>query len=471
MNVFGRVIKGRMKIRLKLALIFTVLSGLCFAGIMVIIFTFMQEFFKGEFQQRLSDHARSEADLLINDNKLNYNQVNAKAFDFGLVGEHLQVFDRQGTLLYKWPSNSRPLPANFLDKLKRENQLIDRETQSATYLGMHFPDKNGDFLVVVSATDVYGLTKLNFLRNIMIMAYAIALALLYSAGWFFAGRALSPVSEMVNQVKNIEATNMHQRLFIRSDEKGVSAYDELDELADTFNDMLNRLETVFELQRRFVQHASHEINTPLTSILGEIDLLLARQRTTEEYNLALHSIQFEAERLSNLSRSMLLLARLEGSSSHMGKEEFLIADLLDTIAHTILRHYIGRKINIAYDPNSKSCMVDGNVHLLSVAVRNILDNALKYSKDDVFAEVSINNDLVSITVIDTGIGIPSHEIKKIGMPLFRSENTSGITGTGLGLALVKRIMEIHLGTLQVFPNSPKGLVVKLTLPTMANSKA
>jgi len=466
MSFFGSLIVGAMKIRLKLALIFTVLSGICFAGILVVIYTFMQEFANGDFVQRLNDHARSEADILINDNKINVSGVSSSTFDFGLVGEHLQVFDRKGILLYKWPKNSRTLPLGFLENLAKQNEVIFREYQSSTFLGIHYPDKKGPFLIVVSATDVYGITKLNYLSNIMFVALVIAVVLLYSAGWFFAGRALSPVSKMVSQVKNIEANNIHTRLEIRSPIKNNSAYDELDELADTFNDMLNRLETVFELQRRFVQHASHEINTPLTSILGEIDLLLARPRSSEDYNVALLSIQFEAERLSNLSRSMLLLARLEGPRSNLGNEIFSFVDLVESLSHEILKYYEGRKFIMNLDEKVRKETVDGNVHLLTVAVRNVLDNALKYSKNDVSVDVNLVERELVLTVTDTGIGIPNHEMAKIGMPLFRAENTGGIKGTGLGLALVKRVMEIHHGGLQVFANTPRGLQVILKLPVL-----
>jgi signal transduction histidine kinase len=118
------------------------------------------------------------------------------------------------------------------------------------------------------------------------------------------------------------------------------------------------------------------------------------------------------------------------------------------------------------DENVRTVTVDGNVHLMTVAVRNVLDNALKYSKNDVSVDVNLVESALVLTVTDTGIGIPIQEMAKIGMPLFRAENTAGITGTGLGLALVKRVMEIHHGGLQVFANSPNGLQVILKLPIM-----
>lgn len=169
-------------------------------------------------------------------------------------------------------------------------------------MGLQYDDNQGQFYVLVSAHDKSGLSKLDNLRNTLIICLLFSSVLVLVLGWFFSAQVLWPITAIVREVNNIKASSLHLRLH------EPKSRDEIAELARTFNQMLNRLQVSFEMQKNFISNASHELRNPLTALSGEIEVALLKERSPQEYVASLKTLQLETERLEKLTADLLNLA-------------------------------------------------------------------------------------------------------------------------------------------------------------------
>lgn len=273
---------------------------------------------------------------------------------------------------------------------------------------------------------------------------------------------MMPISNITQRVNDISATNLHLRLDIKNKK------DELGQLASTFNTMLDRLETSFEIQSNFISNASHELKNPLTAILGEIEISQNKERTADEYKTSLNKIEVEAARLDVLISSLLKLAQTEFDNKGLIIEPIRIDELLLSVKQNF--NNIHPENNIVFDfsllpENPDALIIQGNKSLLSIAFSNVLDNAGKFSGNQkVIIKIETTSKTVQITITDMGMGIPKDELKNIFEPFYRATNVRGVKGFGVGLPLTYRIVKLHSGQLQIDSDVEKGTVVKFSFP-------
>jgi signal transduction histidine kinase len=326
---------------------------------------------------------------------------------------------------------------------------------------LHHP--TGQYVVYISGVDTYGAVQVRQLRNLLILSWLGSIFVLFGLGWWFARKALVPVSRIVQQAQHIGVNNLQLRVPERTPR--TLPGDELDQLARTFNDMLARLGVSFELQRRFVQNASHELNTPLTSIMGEIELALTRERPVAEYQQTLQSVYEEAERLSGITHALLTMARIEEHPLENTSEPIALAALVTEQVAYYRAHFPERTLEWLPPAGSDAWRIVASEALLRTAIRNVLDNALKYSQQAVQVQLERSPGTLRLRVQDRGIGIPTAEQQRILQPLYRASNAAGqVPGSGLGLSLVQRILELHGGELHLASEQGHGTTVELVWP-------
>jgi signal transduction histidine kinase len=302
---------------------------------------------------------------------------------------------------------------------------------------------------------------LSTLFRIKIATFIVGVLLVFTAGIFFSRKTFQPLRQLVSKVKDISAHNLHLRLETK---KGK---DEMTELAHTFNTMLDRLQTAFETQNNFVSNASHELRTPLTTIMGEADIALKKARTNEEYRQSLQVILNEAGKLNHLTSSLLALAQ----SGFDGKKQrwnlVRIDELLWEVKQAVDELHPNNKVQLHFGelpPNEQQLSVEGNYHLLKLALTNIVINACKYSNDrPVQLSLAVDKEKIRIGILDEGIGIPSSEIKYVFEPFYRASNTNRFEGHGVGLPLARNIIRLHNGELLIKSEEGKGTAVEITL--------
>lgn len=293
------------------------------------------------------------------------------------------------------------------------------------------------------------------LRVFILFIVPILLVLVALGGYFFMKRAFRPVVKIVDTVNNITSEDLSLRV------EPYGSKDEIGKLTDTFNRMIDRLEKSFKSIKEFSGNASHELKTPLTVIRGEIEVALRKERNTEEYKNILSTIQHETTHLQSIINDLLFLSQIDsGSVSFSFGELSLEEPLLDAYEENCdLAEKKGIKIILKQiDPIPFS----GNRTLLRRLFSNLIRNAVKYTEKDGVITITLNEkNGPQFAISDTGMGIPQQSLPYIFDSFYRVEHSRTdypheTGGAGLGLTIVKRIVELHNGEISVESREGKG---------------
>ncbi|MBK8563277.1 MAG: HAMP domain-containing histidine kinase [Saprospiraceae bacterium] len=440
-----------MKIRNRLTLIYAIAAIIVMTVLGELVYYFTVRFHQQEFAERLEGRVQVTEQIFLEKDEVLGQAVRDKFLQRLDEEEEYVITLKQSGLdslddlfyrgLSKDISTSNSLTFNK-DKRQGVAKIYDLP--------------NGKFAVVVTAVDVFGKTKLDFLKKILIIGMLLGLAILVMVGWFSSQRALRPLETKIKKASEISASNLNLRLEVRHPD------DEIGELTIAFNRMLDRIQAGFESQRGFVANASHEIRNPLTAIIGEADLLLERDRPIAEYKATLQNIVTEAERLQKLANQLLELSKAEA----MDSLSELHAVPLDQLLLETLDRFPAERVKLDFEECKSEPIVNANPPLLQTAFSNIIDNALKYSENQLITiEFQKIADEFQVKVSDKGIGISAEDLKHIYVPLFRSRNARKLRGHGVGLPLARRIILLHKGRLLVTSNGEaQGTEVTITLP-------
>ena len=297
------------------------------------------------------------------------------------------------------------------------------------------------------------------------LGFLIALA----AGYFLSNRTLQPIRDMTHTARKIEVERMDRRIEVPPSK------DEVTELAATFNHMLDRLQTGFEQQRRFVSDASHELRTPVTVILGYSDLLSRWGREDKEVlDEGISSIRSEAEDMQQLIEKLLFLARADQQRQALKKERFELSEMLEDLmkkAQLVAKQHVVQLLR-----NDMGEVYADNV-MLRQMFRIFLDNSIKYTPDGgtVTAESVREGGTLRVTLSDTGIGIAPEHQQKIFERFYRVDSSrtkakGGVSGTGLGLSIAQWIAEQHEIGIRLESELGKGTKIHLTIPLVTEEK-
>jgi two-component system, OmpR family, sensor kinase len=301
-------------------------------------------------------------------------------------------------------------------------------------------------------------TRSRFLLVLLILA-PVALVGSALGGWFLARRALSPVDAMVEAARRIEAEDLTKRIPAQSSD------DELGRLAAVLNDMLARLERSFGAVRRFSADAAHELRTPLTILKGEIEVALRSSQAPAEIRQSLVSCLEEVERLNSLVEDLLLMARMEGNALSARPMPVNLAEVLEDVAPALneLARRAGNSCTVAV---AEPLWVEGYDSLLFRLVFNLAENAIKFTPAAGKIEVTLRqqNGSAVLEVRDNGPGIAAEAQEHIFDRFYRGDPAREGSGTGLGLALVRSIVQLHQGQIRLSSAPGEGSCFRVTLP-------
>jgi heavy metal sensor kinase len=308
-------------------------------------------------------------------------------------------------------------------------------------------------------------TRSSFLLTLLVLA-PVALAGSALGGWFLARRALTPVDAMVDAARRIEAEDLTKRI------PALSSDDELGRLAAVLNDMLARLERSFGAVRRFSADAAHELRTPLTILKGEIEVALRSSQAPAEIQQTLASCLEEVERMNSLVEDLLLMARMEGNALSAPPRPVNLAEVLEDAAPALseLAVRAGNTFTVAAAP---PLWIEGYDSLLFRLVFNLAENAIKYTPAGGKIEVALQqqNGSATLEVKDNGPGIAAEAQKHIFDRFYRGDPAREGNGTGLGLALVRSIVQLHKGQIRLSSVLGQGSCFRVTLPLASGSSA
>ncbi|MBK9013119.1 MAG: HAMP domain-containing histidine kinase [Saprospiraceae bacterium] len=444
-----------MKIRNRLTITYALTAFLTLAAGGVFIYWFSARFHHQEFFRRLEERVDVTEQIFLEKNETVTQAVREKFLH--TLDEEIEY------VLTLQKSGLDSLDGIFKQGLGQEIQqgkAVFFWQQERQGVCKRYKLSGGDYVVVVTAVDIFGQSKLDNLHKILIVGTFLGSLVLISVGYWAAGRALRPLETKILKASQISAQKLDLRLEVDNPD------DEIGQLAIAFNSTLDRLQAAFEAQRRFISNASHELRNPMTAIIGETEVLLAKERSPKEYRAALQIIQTEAERLEQLTNDLLGLA----SSDSMGKLPSPELLALDGLLLEVLDKFPAERQLLKIPDFDSVPMILASRSLLASALRNLVENAFKFSGNQpVTVEMAQVPNGCIIKVSDTGIGIPAAELGNIYQPLYRARNARRFRGTGFGLPLAKKVIEIHGGNLEVQSEEDSGTTATVFLPLAAST--
>jgi signal transduction histidine kinase len=294
---------------------------------------------------------------------------------------------------------------------------------------------------------------LSHLLTYSLITLGVVIALAAILGWVFSGRALRPVHRITAAARAASEHNLSARVALRGPR------DELRELAETFDDMLDRLQAAFEGQQQFIANASHELRTPLAVMRTTVDVVAANpDSTTGDLRAMGADIRAAVDHAEHLIGALLLLARNErGLTVHEEVDLATVAeDVLDTAG-------LGdRRVHATLEP----AVISGDPVLAEHLIANLVDNAVRYNTaaGDIWISTRTAADASQLTVANTGPVVSPADVDRIFQPFQRLNNRTSHDGFGLGLAIVASIAAIHGGTATARARDDGGLSVTVTIP-------
>jgi len=310
-------------------------------------------------------------------------------------------------------------------------------------------------ILIVGATMSDRSDALSQLGGVLAVGGSAAIALACLAGWIVAGWALHPMERMRLQASAITMSGLDHRL------TPPRAHDQLHQLAQTLNDMLERLDQSLLRERAFLERASHELRTPLTAMRAEVDLGLRGQRTAEELTAALHSVSAETDRLTRLAEDLLVLARADNGRLPLHRQALSLRATLQSTADLFAARAL--ELGIRLDVDASDATVSADPLRLRQALVNLVDNAFRHTPrgGSVNLTATVTETAAHIVVSDTGPGF-SDAVSRVDA--YDPESPPYRRSPGLGLRIVYAVAASHHGTVQIGRGSSGGAAIELTLP-------
>lgn len=453
-----------MQIRTRLTFQFGFLVSAILFLSFVAVYIFARWQWERDFENRLYDKAVTAATLLLKVEQVDsalLKVIDRAKRDY-LFRENISIFNHTYTEIY---TNN-----DTIDFRLSPQQLAKVEKQKRTtfvlgpfsVIGILFTHQQQDFIVIAGAIHREAHQNLKLLRNLLATTFLIWIAVVSLAGWMYAGRALKPIQRLMEDVQDITTTNLNKRL------GGAEQPDEIGKLALIFNQMLERLENAFALQKTFVANVSHELRNPLTKVTSQLEVTLLRPRTPAEYQETIASVLDDIRELNQLTNTLLDLAKVtQGSAFTMSQLRLdeIVLDARQAVLSTDTQYSIRMDFDTMPEDTDR-LRISGNAHLLKTAVSNLLENACKFSPDHraaVRLDVVVGELRLLVTNVVSDGGKLSGERDRIFEPFYRIRGDIHTRGYGIGLSLVQRIVSIHKGRVQ-FSNSGNQVTFELNFP-------
>jgi two-component system, OmpR family, sensor histidine kinase ArlS len=437
-----------IKIRLAFQFMLVVAGILLFFAVLVYYFTYTTH--REKFRTSLLNRALNTAIITINRHDVDTALLKKiHESTFSNQDQEIILTDSNLDILYSY--NSKLLTEIILHSTAMPSNYSFFAIEGKDGICYKFHYRNKAAYVFVLAFDQARANYIAELRQILFWAILFSIWLSVLTSYLLSGRAFKPVAEIIENVKEINSSSLSRRL---DEGKGK---DELEQLAMTFNEMLANLEVAFRNQEDFISNASHELRTPLSVMIAESEYFLNKEHSPDDYKKHISGIISDIREINTQLNSLLQLARVNKDNSIQFTSVRLDEIIYDAV-RKVKNKYAGRKIitKIQFPENENDLIVSGNSGILLIGFINIIENACKFSNDDVNVELILLDNKIKVVVSDIGIGIPSDELDIIYRPFSRGSNAKFKSGFGIGLSLVVKILELHNVKFDVYSTENKG---------------
>ncbi|HJX97262.1 MAG TPA: heavy metal sensor histidine kinase [Chthoniobacterales bacterium] len=376
----------------------------------------------------------------------------------------VRVIDAAGNVVAETPQMSDSLPANIFPQPAGSTSSLPQSAKT-------YQDDSKLFSLIASNETVNGQLYLLQLAQDRSTderfpkQFRALLALVLIFGAIASGliavtvtrRGLRPLAKMRRMFERVQPAHLNERI------EPARWPRELQPLAASFDDMLSRLEASFTRLSQFSADLAHELRTPIGNMLGEAQVALTRDRSSEEYRAVIESTAGECDRLSGIIDSLLFLARAESAEQQIARSTFNARSAVEKIVSFYQTVAEDRGIQITSTGDAE---IFADPILFNRAVGNLIDNALRFTPDRGRIEIAIGkvDNNVKISVTDNGPGIAPEHLPRVFDRFYRADPSRSAAGTGLGLSLVKSIVDLHGGSATIQSKAGQGTTVTLTFP-------
>lgn len=364
----------------------------------------------------------------------------------GAYGTYVRLLSRDGDVLYRSPNFENHLSLTTQVPRSAKEATASRSWEGEPVRSLYSPiaDSAGELRGWLEVTGFEWTLnqELGNLRSSMLVGIFAGVLLAIGGGYLLARRALQPVASLTDAAKQIHATDLATRLPAR-----FGARDELTDLAETFNQMIERLEASFDRERRFTNNAAHEILTPLATIQNTLEVALRRARSSDEYRATIQAVLTEAEEMSDTVRGLLQLARMDRITD-LPHEHVDLSKEVEKHLHRFRKRAERERIALEVDVEP-AVDVLADAGRLGEVIDNLLDNALKYTPAGGKVKVKLErrHGKASLEVSDTGVGFAPEQAAHLFDRFYRADTpeVQARSGSGLGLAIVEAITRAYGG--------------------------
>lgn len=462
-----------MPVRTRITLVFSLLVFIILGLVCTGIFYFSYQARIANITTRLVNRAITTARLLSQREVFDRALIQRidSSTTIALKHKSVQAYDYQDRRIYQYsdvPADTLAIDQNLLDdaRVRGSYYFTIGNKEAVAY---HYTDNQSRIVIVVAGEDTEGKESLRSLLNILLLSFLIGNIFVLIIGYFFSRVLLRPITRISEDAAEISAQNLARRI------NTGSTKDEWFQLSNTLNNLLNRLQESFELQRRFISNASHELSTPLTAISSQLEVSLQRERDADEYRNVMQSIYQDVQYMNKLTQTLLEFAKASGDPGGLELSPVRIDEIILGLPAEVSKINPLYAVTIQFDdlPDEEDHLVIyGNETLLLTAIKNMVINACKYSDDHhAVVMLEVRKEHISIWVRDNGPGIAKEALTNIFQPFFRVEEHRGAGGFGLGLSLADRIIRIHKGTIEVSSTVGEGTLFHIMLPSILFTKA
>lgn len=431
----------KRKVAINISLAFSLLFGLA----AIFVYIRFIDFRKIEFEEKLENKAYYTAKLVDEIKKID--NVTLQILDRKTLNkinnEKILVFDGNYQLIYTSIDDAK-IEWTKADLIRlNKKRTFFKPIDSKELLGVRFDfNKNDRYYVLILGEDKYGISKMNFLLVSLIVSFVMSILFIWTFTYFLIKKSLQPLDEFQEKITSISANQLNLQL------PENNSNNEIDLLTKAFNKMLDRLEKSFRMQKEFTSNASHELYTPLTRISLQIENLIVKEEHSEETKKYLKNINNDIHQIADLINALLLLARVEKSEINKNFKSIRIDDIILKANELTAKNY--KELIMHFDiidhtDIDNSLEIKGNEALLIIVFSNLIKNGFLYSNDKKI-NITIQQDSASeliVSIENNGVAIPAEEQSKIFDSFVRGKNATNTKGSGIGLRIVKRILEYH----------------------------
>lgn len=448
-----------MKIQHKLTINSSLVFGLVFTIASVLIYLNFIKSAEAIFFEELARTANLTASFYLEEDELStkeYSRIE-KSFLNASANQEIRLYDKSGKIHFGEADPDTNITIKIL-KMIRTKSRYNFKVGNAFYYAIFYKDNQGSFSIIIKANNPVLRAQEKELINILLIALLIGIVVIIVLSYTLSKLAYVPIRHIIDQVKTIDMTGQKHRLSYPGTK------DELEDLFKEFNSMLEKVYQSMQIQKNFISHASHELKSPLASIVGNLEVLLYKDREVQEYINVNQNVLKDAERLEKILLNLLVLSGLDQNNNEKNKNE-RIDEILWEVLDQLAKDYEATKINLHWNlsEENQDLLLFNCVHTqIYIAFYNLIENAAKFSGNKP-VEITMDQigDKLSIVIQDKGIGINKEDLLHITEPFYRGQNALKTKGNGLGMAIAGKIFDMHQIRMTIQSERGNGTMISL----------